>query len=182
MVFALPAASVPPTRVTRTSRMDGTPRWASSMAGTVVTRSSSMMRGLVSAISARTTTAAGRRPPGAAPAGPRPNVHAAPAESAITLCTPDPFLLFCSRRSKSVEQQPEQYRHHCQVVPDGGESAQRRLEPPYRVGLSVRGRLFDERHGRDVPGPGEQHLQPDQHRELDDQENRIEAGEDARVP
>src|SRR6266487_1982045 len=62
MVFALPAAGVPPTSVTRTSRMEGTPRWASSMVGTVVTRSSSMMRGLVSAISARTTTPAGRRP------------------------------------------------------------------------------------------------------------------------
>src|SRR6516164_7660193 len=55
------------TSVTRTSRSGGTPRWASSMAGTVVTRSSSMMRGLVSATSAPPTTRGDRL--GAGPAG-----------------------------------------------------------------------------------------------------------------
>ncbi|MGD0241329.1 MAG: hypothetical protein ABSB59_13525 [Streptosporangiaceae bacterium] len=67
-MFALPAASVPPTSVTRTSFSEGRPRWASSMVGTVVTRSSSMMRGLVSATRARTTTPGVRRPRGP-PAG-----------------------------------------------------------------------------------------------------------------
>src|ERR1700722_18194169 len=87
-----------------------------------------------------------------------PKVHAPPGESAITMCTPVPFFLFGPRRSrshsKSVEQQPEQQRHYGHVAPDGGEGAQRRLEPLHQVGLSVRGGLFDERQGRDVPGPG----------------------------
>jgi hypothetical protein len=47
--LALPAASVPPARVATISQNDGRPRWASTMVGTVVTRSSSMMRGLVNA-------------------------------------------------------------------------------------------------------------------------------------
>ena len=66
-MFALPAASVPPISVTRTSRSEGSPRWASSMVGTVVTRSSSMIRGLVSATSPRAIVPAGRRPPGGVP-------------------------------------------------------------------------------------------------------------------
>ena len=55
MALALPAASVPPTIVQTTSTpqsaqsMPGTQRVARTIAGTVVTRSSSMMRGFVSA-------------------------------------------------------------------------------------------------------------------------------------
>jgi hypothetical protein len=49
MVLAPPAARVPPTSVTRISPSDGMPRSARTMAGTVVTSSSSMIRGLVSA-------------------------------------------------------------------------------------------------------------------------------------
>src|SRR5215472_6360838 len=49
MVFALPAASAPPMRVTAISPSDGSPRLASSIVGSVVTRSSSMILGLVSA-------------------------------------------------------------------------------------------------------------------------------------
>ena len=55
MAFALPAASVPPISVQNASQvhspspMPGTSRAARTMAGTVVTRSSSMIRGLVSA-------------------------------------------------------------------------------------------------------------------------------------
>src|SRR5580692_6863708 len=67
MVFALPAASVPPISVTRTSLSEGRPRWASSMAGTVVTKSSSMIRGLVSATSPRAIVPTGRRPRGGTP-------------------------------------------------------------------------------------------------------------------
>ena len=55
MVFALAAASVPPTRVTANTRTEGSPRWASSIVGMVVTSSSSMMRGLVSGNSDRAT-------------------------------------------------------------------------------------------------------------------------------
>jgi len=47
--FALPAASVPPTMVASTTVSRGRPSAASTMAGSVVTSSSSMMRGLVSA-------------------------------------------------------------------------------------------------------------------------------------
>ena len=47
--FALPAASVPPTRVASTSVSGGTSRCAANMAGMVVISSSSMIRGLVSA-------------------------------------------------------------------------------------------------------------------------------------
>ena len=47
--LAAPAASVPPTSVATSSRHDGQPRAASIIAGTVVTSSSSMIRGLVSA-------------------------------------------------------------------------------------------------------------------------------------
>jgi hypothetical protein len=91
-----------------------------------------------------------------------PKVHALPAGSAITVFTPDPFLLFGSHLQlvapkpvlQSVEQKPEQQRHQGQEIPDGGEGTQRGLEPLYQVGLSVRGRLFDERQGRDIPGPG----------------------------
>ncbi len=48
-VLAPAADSVPPTRVASTSQVPGQPSAASTMAGTVVTRSSSMIRGLVSA-------------------------------------------------------------------------------------------------------------------------------------
>ena len=48
-LFADPAARVPPTRVASTSGSDGTPSAARNMVGTVVTSSSSMMRGLVRA-------------------------------------------------------------------------------------------------------------------------------------
>ena len=57
MAFALPAASVPPTIVQKTSQPHspqstppGTQRVARTIAGTVVTSSSSMIRGLVSAM------------------------------------------------------------------------------------------------------------------------------------
>ena len=49
VALAPPAASVPPTTVATISHTDGTPRSATNMVGTVVTRSSSMIRGLVSA-------------------------------------------------------------------------------------------------------------------------------------
>ena len=57
MALALPAASVPPISVQNTqpaaqsaAAMPGTKRVARTMAGTVVTSSSSMIRGLVSAM------------------------------------------------------------------------------------------------------------------------------------
>ena len=49
MALAPPAASVPPITVAAISHSDGRPRSATIMVGTVVTSSSSMMRGLVSA-------------------------------------------------------------------------------------------------------------------------------------
>ena len=49
IAFAPPAARVPPTMTAATSHSDGTPRSASTMVGTVVTSSSSMMRGFMSA-------------------------------------------------------------------------------------------------------------------------------------
>ena len=49
MVFALPAAREPPTRVHSTVAGAGRPPAASIIAGTVVTSSSSMIRGFVSA-------------------------------------------------------------------------------------------------------------------------------------
>ena len=49
MALAPPAASAPPTSVATISQTDGTPRLATIMVGSVVTSSSSMMRGLVSA-------------------------------------------------------------------------------------------------------------------------------------
>src|SRR5579875_4227925 len=49
---APPAESVPPTRVASTSQPDGTPRRATNIVGTVVTRRSSMMRGFVRATKA----------------------------------------------------------------------------------------------------------------------------------
>ena len=52
-VLAPAAASVPPTTVSTTRAADGTPRAATNMGGTVVTKSSSMMRGLVSATNPR---------------------------------------------------------------------------------------------------------------------------------
>ena len=49
MALAPPAASVPPMTVATISHTDGIPRSATTMVGTVVTSSSSMIRGLVSA-------------------------------------------------------------------------------------------------------------------------------------
>src|SRR6056297_2522403 len=45
--LALPADKVPPSRVATTSQVDGHPPSATTIAGTVVTSSNSMMRGLV---------------------------------------------------------------------------------------------------------------------------------------
>ena len=60
--LAEPAAMVPPNNVANTSHGDGMPRAASIIAGTVVTSSSSMMRGLVSATYARSTSVRRRGP------------------------------------------------------------------------------------------------------------------------
>ena len=49
VALAPAAARVPPTRVAKISQISGMPRWATTMVGTVVTRSSSMIRGLVRA-------------------------------------------------------------------------------------------------------------------------------------
>ena len=49
IALAEPAASVPPIKVASISQTDGTPAAASIIAGTVVMRSSTMMRGFVSA-------------------------------------------------------------------------------------------------------------------------------------
>src|SRR4249919_1101368 len=62
MVFALPAASAPPTSLTTSNPADGTPRPASNMVGTVVTSKSSMILGLVNANSERATARTERRP------------------------------------------------------------------------------------------------------------------------
>ena len=88
MAFALPAASVPPTIVqtTRTAQsvqaMPGTWRVARTMAGTVVTSSSSMMRGFVSAMYARIVSRAGcAAPTRVRPPGSRPLVAPAPTRA-----------------------------------------------------------------------------------------------------
>jgi hypothetical protein len=49
MALAPPAASVPPTSVASINQTDGSPRFATTMVGRVVTRSNSMIRGLVKA-------------------------------------------------------------------------------------------------------------------------------------
>ena len=49
MALAPPAASVPPMTVAAINQSDGMPCSATTMVGTVVTRSSSMIRGLVNA-------------------------------------------------------------------------------------------------------------------------------------
>ncbi len=54
--LALPAESAPPTNVATTSHSGGTPCWARNITGTVVSSSSSMMRGLVSATYDMTTS------------------------------------------------------------------------------------------------------------------------------
>ena len=59
MALAPPAASVPPSTVATISHSGGTPPWATTIVGTVVTSSSSMMRGLVSATYAPTFCAEG---------------------------------------------------------------------------------------------------------------------------
>ena len=48
MALADPAAIVPPTRVATISPIEGIPRWASTIAGTVVISRRTMMRGFVS--------------------------------------------------------------------------------------------------------------------------------------
>ncbi len=48
MTLALAADSAPPNKVAATSQSDGMPRSAMNIVGTVVTSSSSTMRGLVS--------------------------------------------------------------------------------------------------------------------------------------
>ena len=62
MVFALPAARAPPASVTSSIRTDGSPRSASSIVGMVVTSSSSMILGLVSANNEAATAFTLRRP------------------------------------------------------------------------------------------------------------------------
>ncbi len=62
MAFAPPAASVPPMIVATISQIEGHPPSATTIAGTVVTRSSSMMRGLVSAMNAPIRVRAATRP------------------------------------------------------------------------------------------------------------------------
>src|SRR6266487_58707 len=62
IVFALPAARAPPASVTSRILTDGSPRSASSMVGIVVTRSSSMILGLVSANNEDATAFTLRRP------------------------------------------------------------------------------------------------------------------------
>jgi hypothetical protein len=49
IAFAPPAARVPPKTTATMSQSDGMPRWARTIVGTVVTSSSSMMRGFISA-------------------------------------------------------------------------------------------------------------------------------------
>ena len=49
MVLAPPAASAPPSKVASIKVTEGTPRRATNMVGSVVTSSSSMIRGFVSA-------------------------------------------------------------------------------------------------------------------------------------
>ena len=49
IVFAPPAASIPPMSVATISQVEGQPPFARTIAGTVVTSSSQMMRGFVSA-------------------------------------------------------------------------------------------------------------------------------------
>ena len=49
MALAPPAASVPPTRVATMSQTEGSPRFATTMVGSVVTSRSSMIRGFVRA-------------------------------------------------------------------------------------------------------------------------------------
>jgi hypothetical protein len=63
MAFAPPAASAPPTSVVTMRRNGGTPSWARTMVGSVVMRSSSTMRGLVSATKPPTRLRGVRRLP-----------------------------------------------------------------------------------------------------------------------
>ena len=58
IAFALPAAIIPPRSVAATSQVDGQPRSASTIAGTVVTSSSQMIPGFVSATYARSVAIA----------------------------------------------------------------------------------------------------------------------------
>src|SRR4051794_25585378 len=56
LVWAARAGGAPPTSVATNVHVEGHPRAASTITGTVVTRSNSMMRGLVSATYARSTS------------------------------------------------------------------------------------------------------------------------------
>ena len=69
--FADPALMAPPTSVASTVSGSGTPRWARIITGTVVTSSSSMTRGFVSATYARRRRLRGARD-GSGPAGAGP--------------------------------------------------------------------------------------------------------------
>src|SRR5215471_11553215 len=68
----------------------------------------------------------------------------------------DPLL------SDHVEQEPEQYGHHRQEGPGEIESRKVRLESLYGKSLGVGGWLLHEEDGGYGPGPGKQHLQPEQ--------------------
>src|ERR1700683_4231055 len=81
--------------------------------------------------------------------------------------------------SAQVEQQPEYERDNREVVPHGGEGAQRRLEPLHLERLLVGRRLFHERYVRDLPDLGEEDLQPHHRAEPDRQRDRVEPDEDA---
>src|ERR1700722_2445143 len=82
--------------------------------------------------------------------------------------------------SAHVEQQPEYERDDREVVPHGGEGAQRRLEPLHLERLLVGRRLLHEGDGRDLPRLGEQDLEPDHGAEPDRERHRVEPDEDAR--
>ncbi len=90
MALAEPAASEPPMSVATMSPSGGMPRWARIMAGTVVTSSSSMMRGLVRAMYARTLSIALGAGSGARWSEPpaSPSVESSPSGSGSPASTP----------------------------------------------------------------------------------------------
>ena len=92
--LAPPAESVPPTSVATTSRSEGQPPAATTIVGTVVTSSSSIMRGLVRA------TKAPKRAKNAGAARARRTAEMAPA--LVTTCkTLGPRC--CGRQSRAVD-------------------------------------------------------------------------------
>src|SRR5947209_12371693 len=99
IVLAEPAARVPPTRVASSVQPDGQPRAASTMTGTVVTSSSSMIRGLVSATYALTTSSGDRRPAGVCEAA---TAAGAEAVAEVTGCGSDPDVLAVIAASTSL--------------------------------------------------------------------------------